>query len=854
MFSKLFKKSVAKNDLVHAIFKDKPNAGTPHIHEQIPYRVFDDKMRIFENTNSIGFAKEIGVLDGMDQSLIEELHSMICNLPTGRRWHYQFVMTGNHKIANSLEMNKRAHSTSDFATKRAKEQRDFYEMASSKGFLTSKGNKASWFDIKDYRCFLFVTYKARNTKENKRQLKEVEEDISTALDNKSIYHNTLNHLQFISYVKNILNQDTEDTHYPEINYNENEYINKQCLSPSTYINKHAQNYIDTEFDGKEQRIASLGLTNLPNSATLNEYAEFLSSSTNIGLSLRCPFISSVGFQIEDPVKTDNSIKSKLENVKKHANDRIQASAEINDFQYVQDKKADDKDFKLVWTYNTLTLLSNKEDHDKDVKAAESLFTGYKVLKKRQLEALKMILPFTSVDVLQSLQKTGLVHRLTSFNVTNMLPLAADWKGCQSGIPLLGQRNQICFIDHFSLGTMNYNSCVVGDSGSGKSVLTQLILDSLLAMGAEVYIIDNGFSHEKFVKRNDGSHTSMKGIKLNPFININIEKLKKARPDDWQYLRQISLENAALLISIMIDPTGESMSNFKYKLITEVVNEVFQEKEHLTTIDDLFHKFVEKAKNNPADTRYTDIPVEIKQFTSGGIYGDYFVGENNLDENIPLHCVEIDGFSDSLKPLVIFSMFLFMGTKVFMGDRDIYKAIVIEEFKLFEQIKHKYVTSSLEKYIRAVRKYNGAIFTITQQISDYFANEFMVQFFKVANIKYILYQPGEVLDALSSTNKEDRHGFTDYEISLLRKFRPSKEQGFSSVLLKLPEYSSCHRLFLSPQDKIITTTHPIELAFLERMKRDGVNLNEAINKAMWEFYEEDMERFEEYKRLKYQNDK
>lgn len=87
--------------------------------------------------------------------------------------------------------------------------------------------------------------------------------------------------------------------------------------------------------------------------------------------------------------------------------------------------------------------------------------------------------------------------------------------------IVGRKGQICNLDSFSVSS-NDNVCVIGMSGSGKSMFLQDFVMSHLARGTRIFVVDIGRSFEKScrVMRGDfvefGSNST---ISLNPFVNI-----------------------------------------------------------------------------------------------------------------------------------------------------------------------------------------------------------------------------------------------------------------------------------------------------------------------------------------------
>jgi conjugal transfer ATP-binding protein TraC len=539
------------------------------------------------------------------------------------------------------------------------------------------------------------------------------------------------------------------------------------------------------------------------------------------------------------------LKKKLESTTKKFRERIQASKEIQDFTYVRDKLADNK-LKITWTNNDLLIFSTKDSFRGHLKRSKYLFKGYDVATMRQSEALLNILPFQGIDYMKDLKRAGRLNRLTTINTTSMLPILAEYKGTSTGTLLVGQKNQIGFVDIFTMGANNYNAVLIGDSGAGKSAFLQKMLEYQLDVQADVYIIDNGNSHKKFTQINNGTHLTFADLKLNPFASLDKERLLRENPRDGEGIFQLQLSAITSLIALMIDSL-QGVDNFRYKIIQEAVVEAYNQEANAANMDTIFDIFQRYAQANPQDRRYTDLPKEITPFTTVGIYGNSFNTNSDLDNDQNLFCLEIEGFDEKILTVVLFGLFMFISNRIYLSDKKKRKLLVIEEFWAFKEVDNPFLKAQLDKAIRTFRKHNASLITVSQQISDYFANDFVNQFYTVAGTKFIMYQPCEVLDELEK-NEKMKKGFKDYEVRLLRTFKPSKEYGFSSILVKMNEFSSVHRLFLSALDKIQTTTNPLELAYIANLKK-SYSLEEAIIKTAWHFYANDMQRLQNYIDLK-----
>lgn len=105
----------------------------------------------------------------------------------------------------------------------------------------------------------------------------------------------------------------------------------------------------------------------------------------------------------------------------------------------------------------------------------------------------------------------------------LMPIIGEYKGDLNapGLLLTGRRGQIKFFSqfggelapHLSSGSggdlENYNVCVAGVSGSGKSVLMQEMMLSTLGIGGKVFVLDYGKSFDKLCQVLGGNYNGLK---------------------------------------------------------------------------------------------------------------------------------------------------------------------------------------------------------------------------------------------------------------------------------------------------------------------------------------------------------
>ncbi|PSW87892.1 TraC family protein, partial [Photobacterium iliopiscarium] len=96
-------KPIAKGGLSTLEKHSHPEAE--HLHNTLPYRYFNDETGLFENQNSLGFGKKLNVLGGANDDLVVALNDLVCRLPEGDKWDYQFVLTGDNQVGHFIDAN-----------------------------------------------------------------------------------------------------------------------------------------------------------------------------------------------------------------------------------------------------------------------------------------------------------------------------------------------------------------------------------------------------------------------------------------------------------------------------------------------------------------------------------------------------------------------------------------------------------------------------------------------------------------------------------------------------------------------------------------------------------------------------
>ena len=118
----------------------------------------------------------------------------------------------------------------------------------------------------------------------------------------------------------------------------------------------------------------------------------------------------------------------------------------------------------------------------------------------------------------------------------LLPIVGEWKGDlrSPGMLLVGRRGQLMYWSPFGpvlipqegktpQSNENFNLCIAGVPGSGKSVFMQELMLSTLGVGGKVFVLDYGRSFKRSCLLLQGNYIEFdikNPMSLNPFSEIS----------------------------------------------------------------------------------------------------------------------------------------------------------------------------------------------------------------------------------------------------------------------------------------------------------------------------------------------
>lgn len=281
---------------------------------------------------------------------------------------------------------------------------------------------------------------------------------------------------------------------------------------------------------------------------------------------------------------------------------------------------------------------------------------------------------------------------------------------------------------------NRNMFILGPSGSGKSFFTNFMVRQLVEQGYHITIIDVGGSYRRlcqFMKGTYFEYTQENKMQFNPFyLPYKNGKYIVRNLEEYESLK-------TLLSTLWKGESGE-ITKEEYTVLSQGLNAYF---EHIVSFEDSteedrvksnFNAFYEFAKEQfpeifDKELAYFDLDsflMVLRPYYKGGEY-DYLLNSPAEFSIADLKfCVfELDEIKDHsvifpVVALVIMEAFIMKMRR----HKAVRKMILIEE--AWSAISNHGMASFLKYLYKTVRKFNGAVGIITQEVQDIIGNPFV----------------------------------------------------------------------------------------------------------------------------------
>lgn len=774
----------------------------------LPYDHYDSKTQIFYNKKSLGFILEAAPLTSANEQTVQILSSILTDmLPVNA--DLQCLLWASPKIGEAIDAFAYHRSqTGDIFQWLAQKRADFLKQGASPAVSSSSAL------LRDFRLYLIVSIPCKKHEGAIGTLQQIREDIVSSLKSIQLAHQSMDIHEFIGWMRDLFNP-SDACYRNKTQWQPLESLPLQLTDPEYHLQVHS-NQLLLQSEAESYSVRCLTVKDFPPTMMPGQMTDSIGQLFNTALQIPCPFL--ISFHIR-PLDQEKSIAmsqmhamNKESTARSHmAKFRPNIQQESQDWAFVRDRLS--KGDKLVKVFYQVLLYSPLEQANSNERKVLDLYraNGWKLRKSSFLQLqswLAMCPMMMSEGMFEDLHHMGRLRTLNAFAATNLLPLQGEYKGTrQLGLLLPGRRGQIANWNPFDNPEGNYNVAIAAKSGSGKSVLTQEYIVSLLGSGGQVWVIDVGRSYEKTCHLLGGEWIEFKKetpISLNPFTCIEHfdESLELLKP----------------LVATMARPHG-NITDEEIAYVEKALKAAWIEKGNRASMDTVVDWL-----DAQSDSLCQKLAHLLYTYTEQGMYGRYFQGKCTLNFNNPLVVLELEELKSKkdLQKIVLLVLMYQIAQSMFLGNRTQPKSCVIDEAWDLLDGDNMAAAKFIETGYRRARRYNANFVTITQSINDYFKNPTAIAAYENSDFNVILNQKAEAIDQLKASKRLDLDPYTEKLIKDLKK-----TEDYSECVIKSPQGISLHRILLDPYSRILYSSKGEEFEAVKRLQAQGYTLQEAI---------------------------
>lgn len=394
-----------------------------------------------------------------------------------------------------------------------------------------------------------------------------------------------------------------------------------------------------------------------------------------------------------------------------------------------------------------------------------------------------------------------VLKIKTSNLCDLVPLYGPWEGHQFPRVLLRNRSGgLLTFDVFDGSLANSNQLICGGSGSGKSLMTNLLLLSMLKDQAKLWFVDIGGSYKKLCENLGGQYLNLgieQGISINPFELKTGEKLPSAH----------KIKFLLGLVEILV------RENDKHQLpkiiraeLEQCISQVYKtaDKPRLSDLKDILEKH--------ADSDVRKLSRTLALWCGNSPYGQFLDKPTTVALDKDMICFDSKGL-ESFPDLQEVCLYLITDLiwRDIQTDRSRPKFVVFDKCWKLLKDRNEAAIEFIEEIVRTIRKYYGSMICLTQSLSDYLDSKIAGALLNNSAIKWILMQNQSDLSQMKTVL-----GLNDNEIEHIRSLQQKK--GYFSEVYLIAGTNDRGVVLIEPT--------PIELWLATTDARDIAKIEEA----------------------------
>ena len=783
------------------------------LQDLFPYESYDAEHQLFLNGQSVGFVLETPPLVGASEEMQKEVSGL-----------FQHVLPEESSLQVMLFADP--HIGSFLNQWQALRQDERFQSLSQK--RVDYLNRFAWnsphppYGLRQFRCFWSFSKQTKSMNPTVLgSLTQIKAQIKTSLELLGLSVQVWEAEDLINTLTALFNLHPDKTEPDLKRWDERALLSTQIGEPDNHLTVEANGLgIHRGFI----KMRSYQVTDPPPVWSLHAMGQLIGDEDRDVAQIPCPFLLHYGLSIPKQGLPRTRVLTKARYVERQAElpigrymPSIQQEAEELAFVRTQLAKGE----RVVQSAFNLILFAKESEL---IKAEQIAFNLYRSrewrLKANQFFHLPIFLSCLPMmwgqDRVQSLLHHRKLKTTLSTESANLLPIQGEWQGTHTpGMLLGGRRGQIMTWYPFDNKAGNYNVCVVGRSGSGKSVFMQELMTTTLGLGGRVFVLDVGRSFEKTCFLLEGQFIEFKTktpLCLNPFSSIPVDDLESA---------QDALAMLKSVLALMAAPT-QGLDDMEIALLEQAMLAVWQAHQQASTITLIAECLL---KNKAPKAR--DLGTMLFPYTAKGIYGCFFEGKSDVDLRNPLVVLELEELKErkDLQSVVVQIMIINITNRMFLGDRKTPFQIFFDE--AWDLLRGTQSGIFIETLARRLRKYYGSLVVGTQSINDLFVNPAAQAAFDNSDWMCLLSQKKESIEQLK---KLGRIALTPAMEAQLKSVK-TKQGEYAEVMIYGSNGFAVGRLLLDPYSTLLYSTQPRDYAAVKQCMAQGLSVSRALEQCL-----------------------
>ena len=782
---------------------------------ELPYRHFDEETGLYIQENSMGFVIEVSPLMGCRETLEKEI-SNLCSSIGSEGDSMQFLLWGDHRIDPKLEAWSKPRDKQGGLYKKIAERK--------KRFFQQEIRGSEGAPPRDFR--IFVSYSSPSGAKT-HLVKKLEKTLN--FFNRTSHAKPLKPQEFIDAFSGLLNYDGQ-TELKAREHNPFLFLaNSVCLHGAI---KQYDTHVEFRHPPEKRHFQAFEVLKYPEEWSIHENQHFLGDVFEQDKQINTDFFLHYGFYFPKQGLKETRLRSKQKTLQQQlkfkAMHKLFSTAQQEHDEICFALNELKHGHKLVQTHFTIGLFTKPEETEAQGEALKSKFLelGFQIEQVNILHLDELIrsLPMTwgeskrqrEMSLFRSLKTT------TTHEVGALVPLLAEWQGNSSvGMPFVGRRGQFLTWDIFATDG-NYNTVVVGDSGTGKSVFMAELLETHLGAGARAFVLDKGGSFDNLCKIQKGQYLRFSqgdNLNLNPFALI---------PETVDEEVMGSALNMVNTILCTMAVPNEKIDEDRKNMIVQAVKKVFKDKGRSAVVDDVILALYEESYDTERMRGNVEsLILSMKKYATDGQYKSYFYGSEEFKLTADFTVIETQEleFAPDLQAVVLQIFSLMIANEIFLGDRSRRSIVCIDE-------AHKLLTSPqmggfIEGMARRLRKHNSALLVGTQSVGDFKKAAGAEAAFKNSNWFVMLGCNDLELKTIKNEEILNVDPYTERSLRSLKMRGGHYSEAF--ITNSFAKFSATVQLKLDPFSLGLFSTKPKTLTAIQALLAEGLSLEEAIEK-------------------------